>query len=454
METYDLIVIGGGPAGYCAAERAGAAGLSVLLVEKHALGGVCLNEGCIPSKTLLHSAKLYQNALHSQAYGVSVQGACIDQPAVIARKNQVVKKLVAGVSAQMKKHHVTVCYGDAQIQGRANGGFTIAVDGQTHQGKHLLVATGSAPVIPPIQGLTDALSTGFAVTSREILDLAVIPSRLVVIGGGVIGLEMASYYAAVGSDVHVVEMQSTIGGPLDPQVEQILRTACQKKMTLHLEATVTAVSKDSVTVKQGGKTIDLPADCVLLCVGRKPVLQGYGLETLHVDTTGGAIRVDDTCRTNVPGLFAAGDVVGRSMLAHTAYRQAEVAVNTLLGKQDRMRYDTIPAVIYTTPEVACVGHTLKGAQSLGFTAKEVLLPMAYSGRFLAENEASDGLCKLVVDDKANYLLGVHLIGPYASEMIYGAALMLETQLTIEDLKELVFPHPTVSEILRETLFSI
>ncbi|MDL2233391.1 dihydrolipoyl dehydrogenase [Ruminococcaceae bacterium OttesenSCG-928-L11] len=455
METFDLIVIGGGPAGYLAGERAGAAGLKTAVIEKRALGGVCLNEGCIPSKALLNSAKIYEYALHGDKYGVTTTGAAIDHAKVIDRKNRVVKKLVAGVQAQMKHHHVTVIMGEAKIQGKTADGIQIVENNEMYLAKKLLIAAGSVPVVPPIPGVKEGLESGFVLTNREILDLKEQPKELIVIGGGVIGLEMASYFNSIGTKVTVVEMLGKIAGPTDNEISKILMDNYAKKgVQFKLNCRVTAVGANTVTFEENGVPVTIEADKVLLSIGRRAASENLGLETIGVELNRGAIVTDEHLRTNVAGVYASGDINGKSMLAHTAYRETEVAVNHMLGKKDRMRYSAIPSVIYTNPEVASVGETEETAKAKGMDVKTVTLPMSYAGRYVAEVERGDGICKLVVDNKYNRLVGVHLIGSYASEIIYGAALMIETELRIDDLKELVFPHPTVSEIIREALFLV
>ncbi|MDD2361741.1 MAG: dihydrolipoyl dehydrogenase [Oscillospiraceae bacterium] len=455
MELYDLIVIGGGPAGYNAAEKAGAAGIKTLVLEKRALGGVCLNEGCIPSKALLYSAKVYDYTKHGEQYGVTVQGSSIDQKAVIARKNKVVKSLVSGIGMTMKKHGVTVVNSEAQILGRGTEGFEVSADGKTYTGRQLLIATGSTPVIPPIPGLREGVSSGFVLTNREVLDLQEVPREMVIIGGGVIGLEMASYYNSAGSHVTVIEMLDHIAGNTDSDISGILKKNYQSKgITFKLGCKVTAVNPNEVIYEENGQIFKAKADKVLCSIGRAAVTTGFGLENIHVHTERSGIKTDEQMRTNVAGVYAAGDVNGISMLAHTAYREGEVAVNTMLGKKDRMRYNAIPSVIYTNPEVGSVGETEESAKKKGYDVETVNLTMRYSGRYVAENEGGDGIVKVIVDKKYRRLLGVHMISNYASEIIYGAALMIETEMRVENLKEIVFPHPTVCEVIREALFEI
>lgn len=455
--VYDLIVIGGGPAGYLAAERAGHAGLKTAVIEKRALGGVCLNEGCIPSKAFLNSAKMYDHARHSEAFGVTCTGVSIDHAKVVARKNKVVKTLVSGVGFQMKQNHVTVINGTAKITGRnAEGNFTVMVDEKdTYESKRLHIAAGSVPVVPPIPGVKEGVAAGFVLTNREVLDLTEIPKEFVVIGGGVIGLEMASYFNSLGSHVTVIEMLDKIAGPTDREISEILLKNYKKLgVEFKLSCKVVSVGTDSVSYEENGETKTVKADKVLLSIGRRAQTRDLGLETLGIETSRAGIVTDDKMRTNIAGVTAAGDINGTSMLAHTAYRESEVAVNNMIGKPDRMRYDAIPSVIYTNPEVASVGLTEEQARQRGIDVQVASVSMKFAGRYVAEVENGDGICKLIVDKKYNRLVGVHMIGSYCSEMIYGAALMVETEMTIDDIKELVFPHPTVSEVIREALFTL
>ncbi len=452
---YDLIVIGGGPAGYLGAERAGHAGLKTLLFEKRSVGGVCLNEGCIPTKTLLYSAKIKDSAAHGDVYGVNVQGAELNHSAVIARKNKVVKTLVGGVEATLKGAGVTVIKAQAKVIGKNSDGYTVTDGKEVYTAKRLLIAAGSEAAVPPIPGLADGIGNGFVLTSREMLDITQVPKKLVVIGGGVIGLEMASYFCSAGAEVTVVEMLNTIGGPIDADIAELLKKNLSKKgITFHMGCKVTAITDKVEYLDAQGKPAALAADKVLLSIGRRPMAEGLGLETIGVLTECGAVVTDSHLQTNIPGVYAAGDVNGESLLAHTAYREAEVAVNHMTGKKDVMRYDAIPAVIYTTPEVAGVGLTAQAAQEKGIDVTVKSITMNYSGRYLAENDKGDGIIKLVVDNKWRKLAGVHMISPYASEIIYGAGLMVEKEMTIDEIKQLVFPHPTVCEALREAIFQL
>lgn len=450
---YDLIVIGGGPAGYLACERAGGAGLSTLLIEKNSVGGVCLNEGCIPSKTLLYSAKIYDSAKNGEKYGITAENIRFNHQAVIARKSKVVKRLIDGIKYKLKSNKVTVIDGFGEITGKTPEGYEVKAGNQVFIGKRLVIATGSMPVVPPITGIKEGIEKGYVLTNKEILEIAEVPPSLVIVGGGVIGLEMASYFNSAGSKVTIIEALDHIAGPSDREISGILMKNYEKKgIEFKLSSKVIEIKEGCVVYEADGRATAIGADKVLLSIGRKPVTQGIGLENICVELDRGRIKADEKCKTNVPEVYAAGDVNGISMLAHTAYREAEVCINNILGKKDTMRYNAIPAIIYTSPEVGSVGETEETAKAKGIEYEVAKLSMMYSGRYAAENEGGDGICKVLIDKNFRKLIGVHMIGSYSSEIIYGAALMIETEMRIDDIKELVFPHPTVCEIIRESMF--
>ena len=451
--TYDLIVLGGGPAGYLASERAGHAGLSVLCIEERSVGGVCLNEGCIPTKTLLYSAKIYDSAAHGEKYGVTVEGISIDHAKVVARKDKVVKTLVAGVSAALKANHVSLVNARGVITGKNAEGYTVEAGGESYTGNRLVIATGSSPAIPPIPGLKEGLASGFVCTNREILVLKEKPEHLCVIGGGVIGLELASYFTSIGSKVTVIEMLDHIAGENDAELVALLKKSFEKRgVTFQLSAKVTEVTANAVKYEKDGAVSDVACDKVLLSIGRRANTNGIGLESIHVLTERGAIVTDSHMKTNQPEVYAAGDVNGKSMLAHTAYREAEVAVNTMLGKKDTMRYEAVPGVLYTNPELSSVGESEASAKAKELDFACVKIPMRFSGRYLAENEGGDGIMKLVVNNETKQVLGAQMLSNYSSEFIVTVGTFIELGLTLDEIKEIVFPHPTVSEIIREAVF--
>ncbi|MEG2857862.1 MAG: FAD-dependent oxidoreductase, partial [Clostridia bacterium] len=409
------------------------------------------NEGCIPTKTLLNSAKIYDYTKHGEAYGVTVSSSKLDHKAVIARKNEVRDKLVAGIRGALRAGKVKVFEAEGIITGKGNG-FTVQAGDEIIEGNNLIIATGSVSVVPPIPGLREAVTSGFAMTNREILDMEELPKKLVVIGGGVIGLEMASYFNSAGCSVTVIEMLPNIAGANDREISDILLKSYTKKgIDFKLGAKVVELDSKSVSYELDGKTVKIPADRVLVSIGRRAASPA-GIESIGVALTRGSIITDEFCKTNIPGVYAAGDVNGKSMLAHTAYREAEVAVNNIVGKADRVRYNAIPAVIYTNPEVAGVGETEESAKSRGIKYKKSVVSMMFSGRYMAENTEYDGICKVLADEKTDRIIGVHMIGSYASEVIMSAAMMVELEMRIRDVKQMVFPHPTVAEIIREAIF--
>lgn len=450
---YQLIIIGGGPAGYTAAEAAGKAGLSVLLIEKQNLGGVCLNEGCIPTKTLLYSAKTYDGARHASKYAVNVSEVSFDLPKIIARKAKVVRKLVLGVKAKLTAHNVTILAGEAQIVDKNH----VTCAGEVYECENLLLCTGSETFVPPIPGV----QTVNYWTHREALDSKELPESLVVVGGGVIGMEFASFFNSLGVDVTVVEMMDEILGGMDKELSALLRADYAKRGIKFLLSTkVISIAQTTDESVQGvvvhyentDGVGSVAAQRLLMSVGRRPVTKGFGLENLNLELTErGTIRVDEQMQSSVSGVYVCGDLTGFSLLAHTAVREAEVAVHTIIGKEDTMSYRAIPGVVYTNPEIAGVGQTEESLQSKGIAYCVVKLPMAYSGRFVAENEGVNGVCKVLLSEADDRVLGVHVLGNPASEIITLAAMAIDLELTAAAWKKIVFPHPTVSEIFREAL---
>lgn len=446
---YDLAIIGGGPAGYVAAENAGAKGLKVVLFEKRELGGVCLNEGCIPTKTLLYSAKMYDHATGGKKYGITAGEVTYEYKKIADRKTKVIRKLVAGIKMKMEAHNVEVVRGEAFINSGNENSVSISCGEQTYEAARLLICTGSEAFIPPIPGVEGNTSV---ITNREMLALTEAPESLVVIGGGVIGMEFASFCNSLGIPVTVIEMLPEILGGMDKEVSGMLRAIYAKRgIRFCMQCKVTRIEGNNVHFTDAeGNEQQANGDKILMSVGRRPVLSGFGLENIAVETERG-IKVNDIMQTSMPNVYAAGDVTGFSLLAHTASREAEVAVNNMLGIEDRMEYNAIPGVVYTNPEVSSVGLTEEQAEKAGIEYKLYRLPMTYAGRFVAENEGQTGLCKVIVS-KEEKVLGVHMLGNPCSEFICAACMAITNGLGIEQLRRTVFPHPTVSEILKEVVF--
>jgi dihydrolipoamide dehydrogenase len=445
---YDLAIIGGGPAGYHAAAKAAKKGLKTILFERNAVGGVCLNEGCIPTKTLLYSAKTLEQVKNASKYGILTEGnPTFDLEKIIIRKNRVVRKLTAGISAHLAAHGVTVQQGAASITGASADKINITCNEETFTASSLLLCTGSETAIPPIKGLSERAYW----TSKEALASKTLPASLAIIGGGVIGLEFASFYNSLGVKVYVIEMLPEILGAMDKEISAMLRAEYTKKgVNFYLNAKVVEVTEQAVVIEKEGIREYIETDKILVSVGRRANITGLGLETLNLACHRNGVKVNEYMQTSHPRVYAAGDVTGFSMLAHTAIREGEVAIDHLLGGKDTMSYHAIPSVVYTHPEVAGVGQTEEDAIAAGKPFRVLKLPMPYSGRFVAENELGNGLCKIIVD-AAGHITGCHLTGNPASELILIAGIAIANGETAASFAKHVYPHPTVGEIIKETL---
>ena len=468
---YDVIIIGGGPGGYLAGERLGHLKKKTLLIEAAHLGGTCLNVGCVPTKTLLNSAKLYVHAREAEKFGLHISGASFDWGRIQSCKNEVTEKLRAGIAAQEKRLGVEVVTGRGEILSRPSGQNPARVrvtapDGTTaeYETRAILISTGSEPFIPPVPGAKEA-----ALDSTALLSIPQPPERLVVIGGGVIGIEFAGLFSSLGAEATVIEMMdeiipfmdkeiaplyrkslSAVGFKLGCKVEKIERTGKSGETAVHY------VTKDGKHEVQTG-------DAVLVAVGRRPVTAGWGAEAAGVGITGRGVTVDDRMRTNISGIWAAGDVTGRSLLAHSAYRMAEIAVKDIAAVLDgtapdpanRWRGNAVPWAVYGLPEAAGVGLTEQEAALKGIPIIKGSLPLVYSGRFAAENTFSaPGLIKVIADADRRVILGLHALGAYSSEFIWGGTALIEAEFRVEDVRELIFPHPTVGELIRDVCWNM
>ena len=449
-----MAILGGGPSGYTAAEKASKAGKDVVLFEQNAVGGTCLNVGCIPTKSLLYGAKQYYNATHAAKYGVTAENVVFDYAAMQKRKTIVVRKLVAGIKQRLNNEHCTLVSGSATVLSRTDELVTIRCNEETYEAENLLICTGSTNFVPPIPGIKDNPAVWDSTDALAATDL---PKSIIIVGGGVIGMEFATLYHELGVPVTVIEAMPTILPNLDQEVVSVLLEKYKKAGINILTSTkVESIDGNEVSISspslQGGDGGRLVAERILVSVGRRANLQG--LEALNdLELNRGAIVIDDFCKTNLPNVFAAGDVTGKIMLAHVAARQAEVCIGRLLKQipLQRIAYNAIPSVVYTNPEIASVGITEQQAESMSIPTEVRKLPMTFSGRFMAENEGETGLCKMVVDAKNHSVLGVHMIGNPCSEFIAAASFAVRMGYTTAEFEQVVFPHPTVSEILHEIL---
>lgn len=443
----DLIVIGAGPGGYEAAAYAAKLGKKVVLIEKNELGGTCLNVGCIPAKTLLRSARAFEDVLEASRYGVSGAGTpVLDMKAVQARKQSIIATLKKGVEGMLKRAGVEIVKAEAKVLGRGK----VAAGGKEYEGANILVATGSVPACPPIPGLRDNPKV---LDSTGILALEEIPKKLVIIGGGVIGLEFATFFATAGTKVTIVEMLPKIAPVVDEEISKKLMAEMKKAgVVFNLSCKVQKIEGNVLTFTDPeGKDQQITGDYILSAIGRSAVTRGFGLEEAGVEIERRGIKTDEFGKTNVPGIWACGDCTGRMQLAHAATREGIVAVHNMFGIADRMRYTAIPSVIYTHPEVAQVGATEEELKKNGIAYKKAVMPMAIAGRFMVENDGKAGTVKVLVSEKYGQVLGVHMIGGCCGEFIASAAAMVETEQCVEDVRQIVFPHPTQSEALKETV---
>lgn len=456
MDPFDVAVIGSGPGGYVCAIRAAQLGLRTALVERdETLGGTCLNVGCIPSKVLLESSELFHvTATRGADFGFSVDGVTLDLPAMMARKERIVGELTTGVAGLMKKNKVTVLRGTGSIAA-VDRVLVRGPDGdQTIQARNIVLATGSVPVeLPflPFDGERVIDSTGA-------LALTQVPARLAVIGAGAVGLELGSVWARLGAQVTVVEMLKQVTPFADQQVAKALERALKKQgLTIKLKTMVRSatVEPDGVTLQlEGKKTEELVADRVLVAVGRKPYTDGLGLEATGVRLTEhGRIAVDDRLHTGVGGIWAIGDVIDGPMLAHKAEEEGVAVAERIAGKPGHVSYDAVPSVVYTDPELASVGLTQAQAKEQGLEVKIGSFPFRANGRAKALG-SEEGMVKIIADAETDRILGAHIVGCRASEMIAELVMALEFRGSAEDVGRIVHAHPTLSEIVKEAALAV
>jgi len=444
---YDLIVIGARPGGYESAAHAARLGKKVALIEQELLGGTCLNTGCIPAKTFLRSSKLFHECREAAKFGVRLESLSFDMPAVVDRKNRVVGTLTGGIDGMLKRAKVEMITGQAKLVSRNN----VQVGDKRYEATNILIATGSRPAVPPIPGIRSER----VLDSNTVFTLTDVPKKIAIIGGGYIGLEFACFFNEIGTQVSVYEMLPQIAAGADQEIStKLLQILKRKGVDFKLSCKVLEIDGGTIQyASNDGSKATATADYILNATGRAPVTTDLGLEEIGVDFTTRGIKTSDQGKTNIPGIWACGDVTGRRMLAHAATREGLVAVNNMFCNKDRIRYHALPSVIYTHPEVAAVGKTEEELKAAGAEYKKSVVPMAVAGRFLVENEGETGLVK-VLTGRYGEILGVHAIGDASSEFIVAAAAMVETEMRISDASEIIFPHPTVSEALHSAILGV
>jgi dihydrolipoamide dehydrogenase len=460
-DTYDVIVIGGGPGGYVAAIRAAQLGLRTACIDKRGTpGGTCLNIGCIPSKAMLQSSEKFAEAQHAlAAHGVKVSGVALDLPTLMARKDKVVGENTRGVEFLFKKNKVEYIKGAARFTAPGKLAVTPINGGQAQEltAKSIIIATGSD--IVPLPGVDIDEKT--VVSSTGALTLPAVPKRLVVVGGGYIGLEMGSVWRRLGSEVTVVEFLDRITPGMDGELSRNLQRVLTKQgFAFRLGTKVVAAKRGAdgaaltLEAAQGGPREELKADVVLVAIGRRPYTEGLGLEAAGVAIDNkGRIKVDGDFATSVKGIYAIGDVIAGAMLAHKASEEGVVLAEMLAGQRGHVNYEAIPAVIYTWPEVASVGRTEEELKTAGVAYKTGKFPFSANARARA-NADTEGFVKILADAKSDRVLGVHIIGPDAGTMIAEAALAMEYGASAEDIARTTHAHPTLNEAVKEAALAV
>ena len=444
-----IIVIGGGPGGYAAALKAAQLGAQVALAEAGSLGGTCLNIGCVPTKTLLHIGEFYRRAAQNTVQGVKITGAKLDWPSAQNRKNDVVYRLAGGVGALLRHNGVAVYNEKAALL----PGRKVRIGDKTHEADAVILASGSVSAeldfpgsdLPGVIGSTAALS------------LENVPKSMVVVGGGVIGVEFAALYGALGTKITVIEAADAILPPVDGEIAEFMRAALEADgVCVYTGARLIGAKPSpnglSISFESGGETRSVNAEKLLVAVGRRANTASLGLEEIGVKLTGGAADTDEHFRTNIPGLYAVGDCNGKSFLAHAAMAQGEATAEHIMGLTPRMNWKIIPACVYSSPEIAFAGMTEEQVKNAGIDYAAGCFSL--SGNARAVIEGAPGMVKVIADKRLGEILGVHMIGPRVTEIIAAAALCMSMEGTVEDIVNTIHAHPTVSEALREAAMSV
>ncbi|MFA5524962.1 MAG: dihydrolipoyl dehydrogenase [Tissierellales bacterium] len=446
MKEYDILVLGAGPGGYVAAIKAAQMGAKTGVIEAGEVGGVCLNVGCIPTKTLLKSAKVYEYVMNAGKYGIDIKdkgGVSVNLDAMVKRKNQAVKRLTGGVKMLLEKNGVDIYNGFGEVVDKN----TVKVNDQVLSTKNLIIATGSSPMIPDIEGVKESFQQGYAVTSTEVLDPKELPEHLIVVGAGTISIEFATMYNALGSKVTILQRSPRILSGIDKDLSEAMAKVLTKKgVKIIYGVKQKKFEGNKVTVEVNGEEKTFEGDKILVSLGRTPNLKG--LENLNLETDRKGIITDERLRTNIEGVYAIGDINGKHLLAHVASAEGIIAVENIMGKDSKMSYDKIPSCIYSFPEIATVGLTEDEAREKGYDIIVGTFPLSANGKALAEGDR-DGFVKIVANKQYGEILGMHMMASTATDMIAEGVMTMELEGTLEDLARGIHPHPTLSETVME-----
>lgn len=444
--TYDILILGGGPGGYVAAIKGAQLGLKVALIEKDNVGGVCLNEGCIPTKTLLKSAKVYRLIKHASNYGIHVDSNSVtfDWTDILNRKSKVIKTLTDGVKGLLKKNGVEVFEGYGEVIDPT----TVKVGSEVINTKHLILATGASPIMPTILGLTEAFERQFVYTYKGLLDYPTIPQSLVIIGGGVIGLEFAQLFSSFGTKITIIERTEKILMTVDDDIRAAyLRILKKEKIEIITSANVTEIKDNSVIYELNGESHQAFSDIVLLSVGMKPNLESF--KSLNLEITKQGVVVNKHLQTSIPSVYAIGDLTGKMMLAHAASAQGMTAVETIAGQSSQFNFTDVPSAIYGFPEIAWIGLNEQTLKAQNTPYKSSKFPLMANGRSLAEGE-TDGFVKVLINPDTGEILGAHIIASNASDLLAEVVLAIKSEATIAEVANAIHLHPTVSETVMES----
>jgi len=451
IKEYDVIILGSGPGGYVAAIKAGQKKLKVAIIEKENIGGVCLNWGCIPTKSLLKSAKIYNEILNAKDYGISIEDKTtikVDWKSILKRKDRIVRRLTGGVKMLLEKNNVDIINGEGTVINPNE----IIVNNQTYKTKNIILATGASSFLPSIKGLKEAYENKILLTSKEMLSIDKIPDKLVIIGGGVIGLEFATIFSTFGTHVTIIEKEKNILVNVDDDVRETTTKLLKKaKIEVLTEAAVTEIKDGEVIYLLNNESKSIKTSTILLSVGMKANNESFSKLNLNMENN--FVKTNEYLQTSIPNIYAIGDLNGKMMLAHVASHQGIVAINHIIGIKEVINYNQIPSAIYSFPEIAQIGFTEKEVKEMKIDYKVSKFPLQANGKALSAND-TEGFIKIIASKQYNEIIGVHIISDNASDLISEAVMTMKLEGTADEIAKSIHPHPTISEIYHEAALGI